>query len=67
MDDEIPSESLPDGVTIFDAESSEFIDVTAEQWARAWMLRDFASHPDIYDRIEDDVTNGLFVADVDLI
>ena len=67
LDDEIPSESLPDGVTIFDAESSDFIDITAEQWARAWMLRDFASHPDIFDRIEDDVTNGLFVADVDLI
>ena len=67
LNDEIDSGRLPDGVTIFDGANDQFIDVTTEQWAKAWMLRDFASHVDIFDRIEDDVTGGLFVADVDMI
>ena len=66
LNDEIDSGRLPDGVTIFDGTSNQLVDVTTEQWAKAWMLRDFASHPDIFDRIEDDVTTGLFVSDVDL-
>ena len=66
LNDEIDSGRLPDGVTIFDGTSNQLVDVTTEQWAKAWMLRDFASHPDIFDRIEDDVTAGLFVSDVDL-
>lgn len=66
LNDEIPNGRLPEDVTIFDSSTSQFVDVTTEQWAKAWMLRDFASHPDIFDRIQDDVTNGLFVMDADL-
>ena len=67
LNEEIDSNRLPDDVTIFDGASGEWVDVTTEQWAQAWMLRDFASHPDTLDMIEDDVTTGLFVVDVDMI
>lgn len=67
LNDEIPSGHLPDDITIFDSQISDFVELTTEQWAKAWMLRDFASHSDIFDRIQADVSDGLFVIDPDAI